>query len=252
MNTTRAYHRHDPNQPQSSTIFLMTSFNDTIIITSTVSHQRRLRSIISRSKVSVVRSRSPPFWISSRKHFTSTSCPHVCHINIYVLQDRSQTHLSIYLLISLIRSEKTFATSLTSMTFHAIYPICIYFTHWRHDKHIFLLHNEWRSKHMYLLNITIICSYCGDAMKEMNRGIRSFFLFTIYTIQLWNRVRFCFFKSFTERRRCHTNNIYSEGKYIYIAYSKPLWRKIRGTFNFQRLHWVRKKKRIDVQEDRRD
>jgi len=123
MNTTRAYHRHDPNQPQSSTMLLITSFNDTTIITSTVSHQRRLRSIISRSKVSVVRSRSPPFWISSRKHFTSTSCPHVCHINIYVLQDRSQTHLSIYLLISLIRSEKTFATSLTSMTFHAIYPI---------------------------------------------------------------------------------------------------------------------------------
>ena len=129
MNTTRAYNRHDTNQPQSSIIFLMTSFNNTIPIVSTVSHQRRLRSIISRSKVSVVRSRSPPFWISSRKHFTSTSCPHVCHINIYVLQDRSQTHLSIYLLISLIRSEKTFATSLTSMTFHAIYPICIYFTH---------------------------------------------------------------------------------------------------------------------------
>ena len=123
MNTTRAYNRHDPNQPQSSTIFLITSFNETTIITSTVSHQRRLRSIISRSKVSVVRSRSPPFWISSRKHFTSTSCPHVCHINIYVLQDISQTHLSIYLLISLIRSEKTFATSLKSMTFHAIYPI---------------------------------------------------------------------------------------------------------------------------------
>ena len=214
MNTTRAYHRHDPNQPQSSTIFLITSFNDTIIITSTVSHQRRLRSIISRSKVSVVRSRSPPFWISSRKHFTSTSSFEV-YENIYVLQDISQTHLSIYLLISLIRSEKTFATSLTSMTFHAIYPICIYFTHWRHDKHIFLLHNEWRSKHMYLLNITIICSYCGDAMKEMNRGIRSFFLFTIYTIQLWNRVRFCFFKSFTERRRCHTNNTYIQRVNIY-------------------------------------
>ena len=135
--------------------------------------------------------------------------------NIFVLQDISQTHLSIYLLISLIRSEKTFATSLKSMTFHAIYPICIYFTHWRHDKHIFLLHNEWRSKHMYLLNITIICSYCGDAMKEMNRGIRSFFLFTIYTIQLWNRVRFCFFKSFTERRRCHTNNTYIQRVNIY-------------------------------------
>ena len=73
MNTTRAYNTHDPNQPQSSTIFLMTSFNDTIIITSTVSHQRRLRSIISRSKVSVLRSRSPPFWISSKKHFTSKS-----------------------------------------------------------------------------------------------------------------------------------------------------------------------------------
>ena len=92
MNTTRAYRRHDPNQPQSSTIFLMTSFNDTIIITSTVSHQRRLRSIISRSKVSVVRSRSPPFWISSRKHFTSTSCSQVFHTNIYVLQDISNTH----------------------------------------------------------------------------------------------------------------------------------------------------------------
>ena len=101
------------------------------------------------------------------------------------------------------------------MTFHAIYPICIYFTHWRHDKHIFLLHNEWRSKHMYLLNITIICSYCGDAMKEMDRVIRSFFLFTIYTIQLWNRVRFCFFKSFTERRRCHTNNTYIQRVNIY-------------------------------------
>jgi len=123
MNTTRAHHRHDPKQPQSSTIFLLTSFNDTIIITLTVSHQRRLRSIISRSKVSVVRSRSPPFWISSRKHFTSTSCSQVSHTNIYVLQDISQTHLSIYLLISLIRSEKTFATSLTTMTFHAIYPI---------------------------------------------------------------------------------------------------------------------------------
>ena len=86
------------------------------------SHQRRLRSIISRSKVSVVRSRSPPFWISSRKHFTSTSSLEVCD-SIYMLQDISQTHLSIYLLISLIRSEKTFATSLTSMTFHAIYPI---------------------------------------------------------------------------------------------------------------------------------
>ena len=71
MNTTRAYHRHDPNQPPASTIFLITSFNETTIITSTVSHQRRLRSIISQSKVSVVRSRSPPFWISSRKHFTS-------------------------------------------------------------------------------------------------------------------------------------------------------------------------------------
>jgi hypothetical protein len=68
---------------------------------------------------------------------------------------------------------------------------------------------------MYLLNITIICSYCGDAMKEMNRGIRSFFLFTIYTIQLWNRVRFCFFKSFTERRRCHTNNTYIQRINIY-------------------------------------
>ena len=68
---------------------------------------------------------------------------------------------------------------------------------------------------MYLLNITIICSYCGDAMKEMNRGIRSFFLFTIYTIQLWNRVRFCFFKSFTERRRCHTNNTYIQRVNIY-------------------------------------
>ena len=68
---------------------------------------------------------------------------------------------------------------------------------------------------MYLLNITIICSYCGDAMKEMNRGIRSFFLFTIYTIQLWNRVRFCFFKSFTERRRCHTNNTYIQRVHIY-------------------------------------
>ena len=34
MNTTRAYNTHDPNQPQSSTIFLMTSFNDTIIIVS--------------------------------------------------------------------------------------------------------------------------------------------------------------------------------------------------------------------------
>ena len=123
MNTTRAYNRHDTNQPQSSIIFLMTSFNNTIPIVPSTSHQRHLHSIISRSKVSVVRSRSPPFWISSRKHFTSTSCPHVCHINIYVLQDRSQTHLSIYLLISLIRSEKTFATSLKSMTFHAIYPI---------------------------------------------------------------------------------------------------------------------------------
>jgi len=123
MNTTRAYNRHDPNQPQSSTIFLMTSFNDTIIITSTVSHQRRLRSIISRSKVSVVRSRSPPFWIILRKHFTSTSCSQLSHTNIYVLHDISYTHLSIYLLISLIRSEKTFATSLKSMTFHAIYPI---------------------------------------------------------------------------------------------------------------------------------
>ena len=122
MNTKRAHHRHDPKQPQSSTIFLLTSFNDTIIITSTVSHQRRLRSIISRSKVSVVRSRSPPFWISSRKHFTSTSSFEV-YENIYVPQDRSQTYLSTYLLISLIRSEKTFATSLTSMTFHAIYPI---------------------------------------------------------------------------------------------------------------------------------
>ena len=69
MNTTRAHHRHDPKQPQSSTIFLMTSFNDTIIITSTVSHQRRLRSIISRSKVSVVRSRSPPFRILKKKTF---------------------------------------------------------------------------------------------------------------------------------------------------------------------------------------
>ena len=74
---------------------------------------------------------------------------------------------------------------------------------------------EWRSKHMNLLNITIICSYCGDAMKEMNRGIRSFFLFTIYTIQLWNHVRFCFFKSFTERRRCHTNNTYIQRVNIY-------------------------------------
>ena len=97
MNTTRAYNRHDPYQPQSSNIFLMTSFNDTIPITSTVSHQRRLRSIISRSKVSVVRSRSPPFWISSRKHFTSTSSLEVSHTNIHVLQDISQTHLSIYL-----------------------------------------------------------------------------------------------------------------------------------------------------------
>ena len=122
MNTTRAYHRHDPNQPPSSTIFLITSFNDTTIITSTVSHQRRLRSIISRSKVSVVRSRSPPFRILKKKHFTSTSSFEV-YENIYVLQDRSQTHLSIYLLISLIRSQKTFATSLKSMTFHAIYPI---------------------------------------------------------------------------------------------------------------------------------
>ena len=68
---------------------------------------------------------------------------------------------------------------------------------------------------MYLLNITIICSYCGDAMKEMNRGIWYFFLFTIYTIQLWNRVRFCFFKSFTERRRCHTNNTYIQRVNIY-------------------------------------
>ena len=195
MNTTRAHHRHDPNQPQSFAIFLMTSFNDKITIVSTVSHQRRLRSIISRSKVSVVRSRSPPFWISSRKHFTSTSCSQVFHTNIYVLQDISQTHLSIYLLISLIRSEKTFATSLTSMTFHAIYPILSYFTHWRHDGYIFLLHNEWRSRHMYILNITIICSYYGDAMKEMNRGIRSFFLFTIYTIQQnppFNLSRFLF------------------------------------------------------------
>ena len=93
-----------------------------ILIILSVSHQHRLRSIISRSKVSVVRSRSAPFWISSRKHFTSTSSLEV-YENIYVLQDISQTHLSIYLLISLIRSQKTFAMSLTSMTFHAIYPI---------------------------------------------------------------------------------------------------------------------------------
>ena len=60
-------------------------------------------------------------------------------------------------------------------------------------------------------NMFLLC----DAMKEMNRGIRSFFLFTIYTIQLWNRVRFCFFKSFTERRRCHTNNTYIQRVNIY-------------------------------------
>ena len=215
MNTTRAYNTHDPNQPQSSTIFLMTSFNDTIIITSTVSHQRRLRSIISRSKVSVVRSRSPPFWISSRKHFTSNilfrSIPYQ-----YPRASRCIPNSFIYLSLDIF---DTFRKNVRDVAYvndvSCDVSYFIYFTHWKHDAHIFLLHNEWRSKHMYLLNITIICSYCGDAMKEMNRGIRSFFLFTIYTIQLWNRVRFCFFKSFTERRRCHTNNTYIQRINIY-------------------------------------
>ena len=120
-------------QRESTTVMILTNHNpppssswshSTTRLSSSpsTSHQRRLRSIISRSKVSVVRSRSPPFLISSRKHFTSTSSLEV-YENIFVLQDISQTHLSIYLLISLIRSEKTFATSLKSMTFHAIYPI---------------------------------------------------------------------------------------------------------------------------------
>ena len=138
------------------------------------------------------------------------------------------------------------------MTFHAIYPICIYFTHWRHDEHIFLLHNEWRSKHMYLLNITIICSYCGDAMKEMNRGIWSFFLFTIYTIQLWNRVRFCFFKSFTERRRCHTNNTYIQRVNIYTLLTQNHSDvRLEGHLIFRDFIEF-ERKRIQVQVDRRD
>ena len=123
MNTRREHtigvsltnHNHPPS---SSSPYSTTQFPSS----PSTPYQRRLRSIISRSKVSIVRSRSPPFWISSRKHFTSTSSIEV-YENIYVLQDISQTHLSIYLLISLIRSGKTFATSLTSMTFHAIYPI---------------------------------------------------------------------------------------------------------------------------------
>ena len=234
----------------------MTSFNDTIIITLTVSHQRRLRSIISRSKVSVVRSRSPPFRILKKKHFTSTSSFEV-YENIYVPQDRSQTHLSIYLLISLIRSEKTFATSLTSMTFHAIYPILSYFTHWRHDGYIFLLHNEWRSRHMYILNITIICSYYGDAMKEMNRGIRSFFLLTIYTIQqnqhTIQSVSFSF--SFRNPSSSLKNNISTNRLKCNlkknIAYSNPVNHTLRIKYN---IHWFFKFefKRKDVQEDRRD